>query len=85
MTLGSLVDRLSIVNIKCFNVQDKINQWAKMEFEEFAEVPGREVHTAIQRLVALNLDRNSTMTQIDECLNNAVKEGGAAVDPRIKV
>jgi hypothetical protein len=52
-SLGDLVDRLSIVNIKLFMVQEKVNVAAR-------EGLGLDADT-VYRLSALNLERNRLM------------------------
>jgi hypothetical protein len=69
-SLGDLVDRLSIVNIKLFMVQEKVNVAAR-------EGLGLDADT-VYRLSALNLERNRLMTAIDVV-------GGTRVDARIKL
>lgn len=76
-TLGSLVDRLSVANLKLWFVQEKVNEAAA------AGKPLSAEHT--KQLVGLNLVRNRLMTEIDLCLDRAAKEGKAEVDPRVKL
>ena len=76
-TLGELVDRLITANIKLYMVQDTIHKAA-------ANNEGLDADT-VQKLKALNLDRNKTMTAIDQVLSDAVEQGEAEVDQRIKI
>lgn len=76
-SLGDLVDRLSITNAKLFAVQDLIHQAAKTK-------RGLDADTTA-KLVSLNLERNRLMSDIDRCLNEAVKSGGALIDARVKI
>jgi len=69
-SLGDLVDRLSIVNIKLFMVQERLNSAAR-------DHVGLDADT-VQKLSALNLERNRLMTAIDVV-------GGTRVDARIKL
>jgi hypothetical protein len=69
-SLGDLVDRLSIVNIKLFMVQERLNTAAR-------EGTGLDADT-VQKLSALNLERNRLMTAIDMV-------GGTRVDARVKL
>ena len=69
-TLGSLIDKLSICNIKLFMVQDEIHKAAKLEHGVDGET--------IKNLVTLNRLRNQLMTEID-------REGGGEVEERIKI
>ena len=76
-TLGELVDRLTILNLKLWFVQDAVHK-ASQHGE------GLDAETT-KKLADLNLDRNKTMTQIDLLLDHAIRDGRAEVDPRIKV
>lgn len=69
-TLGSLVDKLSICNIKLFHVQDIVHKAARTN-------EGIDAET-VAKLHALNSQRNKLMVEIDEM-------GGGEVDPRIKM
>ena len=69
-SLGDLVDRLSIVNIKLFMVQERLNSAAR-------DHVGLDADT-VQKLSALNLERNRLMTAIDMA-------GGTRVDARVKL
>jgi len=69
-SLGDLVDRLSITNIKLFMVQEKAHIAAR-------EGLGLDADT-VQKLVALNRERNRLMTAIDMA-------GGGRVDARVKL
>ena len=77
LTLGELVDRLSITNIKLFLVQERAFEAAEAGTDLDADSTGN--------LTSLNLQRNALMTAIDEPLDRAVKTGHADVDPRIKL
>jgi hypothetical protein len=68
--LGDLVDRLSIVNIKLFMVQERVHSAAR-------DGVGIDADT-VQKLSALNLERNRLMTAID-------KAGGGRVDAHVKL
>jgi len=72
-TLGGLVDRLSIVNIKLWFVQDQIHQAEKRG-------QGLDAET-VRKLVHLNLERNRLMTEIDEL----AASGKFRIDSRIKL
>lgn len=76
-SLGSLVDRLSILNLKIWFMQDRVFKAAK-------EGVGLDAETTAA-IASLNLDRNKTMTAIDTLFAEAVKSGKATVDPRVKI
>ncbi len=69
-TLGSLVDKLSIVNIKMFMVQDKVHHAA-------AHGLGLDPETTSQ-LVSLNLQRTNLINELNE-------HDDAVTEPIIKV
>ena len=69
-SLGDLVDRLSIVNIKLFMVQERLNIAAR-------DGTGLDADT-VRSLSALNQERNRLMTAIDMA-------GGSRVDARVKL
>ncbi len=76
-TLGDLVDRLSITNIKLWFVQDEFHK---------AEKEGRGVDAmTVQRSVRLNLERNRLMSEIDQTLADSLRTGTAKTDPRVKL
>jgi hypothetical protein len=75
-TLGSLVDKLSIVNLKLWFIQDRLQQAAATD----KNLDSKDA----QMLVALNRQRNQLATEIDQCLDQAVKSGHAEIDLRPK-
>lgn len=76
-TLGGLVDRLTICNLKLWAVQDVVHKAA-------AAGKGLDPDT-VQKLTALNLERNVLMRQIDETLDTACRTGKALIDLRPKI
>ena len=76
-TLGSLVDKLCICNLKLYATQDVVHGAA-------AAGEGLDPET-VAKLHTLNLQRNRLMTEIDHLLADAVASGHAEVDPRIKI
>lgn len=76
-SFGSLVDKLSIVNIKLYMVQDKVHEAA-------ATGQALDVETT-QQLVLLNQQRNALMREIDQLLHESVSTGKVIVDPRVKL
>ncbi|HLC20936.1 MAG TPA: DUF4254 domain-containing protein [Candidatus Methylomirabilis sp.] len=77
LSLGDLVDRLTTVNLKLWHIQAKVHKAAM----------GKEGldATTVGKLHFLNMQRNSLMREIDETLDEAIKNGHAEVDPRIKI
>jgi hypothetical protein len=76
-TFGELIDRLSIVNVKLFMVQDRVNFSAKTDQSLDAKTT--------KKLVDLNSERNKLMTAIDQCLDDSIRSGRAEVDPHTKL
>lgn len=76
-TLGELVDRLSVTNLKLWFVQDEFHR---------ASREGRGVDkVTVNRSVSLNLERNRLMTEIDECFQRGLETGKTDVDARVKL
>ena len=72
-TLGSLVDKLSIVNIKLYHVQDEV-----YAAEQAGD--GLEAET-VRKLAYLNRQRNKLATEIDVMFASDKRE----VDERLKL
>lgn len=76
-TLGELVDRLSVTNLKLWAVQDEVYKCAKS---------GKDLpNEVVKKLASLNLERNKAMTEIDNCLATAIRTGHVEVDARVKI
>lgn len=84
-TLGSLVDKLSIVNCKLFAVQDWVHKAQAEDADSFGSVGSAVIQAKLKDLVALNGQRNKLMTEIDKALSYAVHSGHVEVEERIKV
>ena len=76
-TLGSLVDKLSVTNLKLWFVQDQVHQAARDKESLPVEV--------VQKLDRLNTQRNQLMAEIDMVLSKAVETGTAQVNHQDKV
>lgn len=75
-SLGDLVDRISIVNIKLWFTQGEIHKAAKEGTGVSAEVASN--------LVSLNMERNRLMSEIDATFAEGVKTGQVRSQSRIK-
>ena len=75
-TLGGLVDRLTVLNLKLWFVQEKVFAASKVGEGLDAETTGK--------LASLNLDRNRTMTALDKLFADGLATGKTNVDPRPK-
>ena len=76
-TPGSLVDKLSICNIKLYHVQEKVNEAARTGEALSAE------YTA--KLVLLNQQRSGLITEYNQALEQALRTGEVEVDPIVKI
>lgn len=76
-SLGSLVDKLSITNIKLFMVQDMVHRAAQ-------SAEGLDAPT-VAKLHTLNMQRTKLMVEIDQTLARALESGTAEVDLRPKL
>lgn len=76
-SLGDLVDKLSIVNIKLWFVQGQIMKAA-------LEDRGASAVTVKQQ-VQLNAERCQLMGEVDRLLNDSIRVGSAPEPPRIKI
>ena len=76
-TLGSLVDKLTVTNLKVWFLQDRLHKAAQAG-------EGLDAET-VAGLHALNLKRNQLASEIDMCLADAVQSGEVEVDPRPKL
>jgi len=77
-TIGQIVDKLSIVNLKTWNAQDVIYKLRHMSWEEFqehfrSEEGCREVYDMIKKSCDLNYQRSQLVTELDEKLVQLVK------------
>jgi hypothetical protein len=83
-TIGSLVDKLSIVNLKLWHVQDWVHKSESMTTAEFC-ANSKEGHEKVKQLAALNKQRNALMTEIDRTVHEAIVAGKSKVEERIKL
>lgn len=62
VSLGGLVDRLVIVNLKIWHLQDWVHNVNNMSQDEFFQTGAKE---KIELLARLNKERNKIMGEID--------------------
>ena len=68
-TLGSLIDKLSIVTTRMWHAQDELYRFRKMTKAEWAKEFGNDpdrVRAILKRACDLNLQRNQLMDAIDK-------------------
>jgi hypothetical protein len=83
--LGELVDRLSIINIKLWHVQDWVHESAEVPLGEFEAQGCENIQAQLQKLKSLNLERTRLMNEIDEAFARGVETGKPVVEARIKI
>jgi len=84
-TIGELVDKLTIVNLKLFAVQDQVYEAAGQEPDDYAARSPAETQEIFRKVAALNLDRNNLIREIDQALAQAVTTGTVPVASNVKV
>ena len=84
-SLGSLIDKLSIVQIKLFNTQQHIIDWNKLTREEFEAIGYEKLRKVCLDLNSLNMERSGLIREIDQTLDAAVRSGKVKVDERVKL
>jgi len=69
-TLGGLVDKLSVVNLKMWNNQELLYEIRRMDFSQFCEKYGKlngltELFETLKKCCDLNVQRNDLIDEID--------------------
>lgn len=77
-TLGSLIDKLSIVNLKMWNAQENFYEIRHMTFEEFkdkffSDEGMLDLYTRFKKGIDLNLQRNILIDEIDKIVIEIVQ------------
>ena len=83
-TIGALVDRLSVVNLKMWWKQEGLYAVRKMDFSQFKEKYGteeglREIYDIFKDATDLNCQRNDLIDELDRRLDGAIKAGAAPI------
>jgi len=83
-TLGSLVDKLSIVNLKMWNAQEMFYKIRHMSFEEFKnryynDEGMEELYKQFKKGIDLNLQRNDLIDEIDFKMLEFLKQAAERV------
>ena len=84
-SLGSLVDKLTIVNLKLWFTQQNLIDWSKISEEEFHALGYDKMRKVTMDLYNLNMERNDLVREIDSTLDAAVRSGKVKVDQRVKL
>lgn len=84
-TLGDLIDKLSIANLKIWHLQEKVYRFSGMTSEEYAAVPSDEAHAVWKKLAKTNLVRTDLISQIDGVFAEALRTGEAPQDAKVKI
>lgn len=70
-TLGSLIDQLSVVNLKMWNAQEKLYHVRKISYEEFKQEFFNEenfvkLYEYFKKACDLNIQRNDLIDEVDK-------------------
>jgi hypothetical protein len=84
-TVGMLIDRLSITNLKMWYIQDILYEIRRMTFEQFKEKYGsddgmKKLYDIFKDACELNYQRNVLVSQVDSLLVRMIIEGAAGKD-----
>lgn len=75
-TLGSLVDKLTIKNLRLWHLED---------IRRDMTLPDSERLDAADKVSLVNQQRNDLIDEIDEFLANAIRGGVKITDPKVKI
>ena len=75
-TLGSLMDKLSIANLRLWHLEDDRRDRSKSDAERLA---------AADKVAQVNSQRNALIDEMDELLDRACRAGRAPRDPKNKL
>jgi len=79
-TLGSLVDKLTTVDLKMWNNQEMLYEIRRMSFEEYkakyfeSEDGAQKLWECLKRACDLNIQRNQLIDEVDEKIIEIVKD-----------
>ena len=87
-TLGSLVDKLTTIDLKMWNNQEMLYEIRRMTFEEYkakyfdTEEGAQKLWECLKRACDLNVQRNQLIDEVDEKVVEIVKAsmGGEDLD-----
>lgn len=77
-TLGSLIDKLTTVNLKMWNAQEILYEIRRMDFDDYkskyfnSEDGAKILWDRLQKATDLNCQRNQLIDEIDEALINMI-------------
>ena len=77
-TLGGLVDKLGIVNLKMWNNQELLYDLRRMSFDEFMlkyfndQNQAKELFECLKKCCDLNVQRNDLIDELDELFRNTL-------------
>lgn len=79
-TIGGLIDSLCTVDLKMFNVQEKLYSIRNMTFEEFKEYYSNEtnlllLYNIFKKSFDLNNQRSQLIDEIDELMIRMIEAG----------
>jgi hypothetical protein len=75
-TLGSLVDKLTIANVRLWHLEDRRRDHS---------LPDQDRLKAADMVAVVNSERNMLIDEIDRLADQAVKDGRFPVVPKVKL
>jgi len=77
-TIGSLIDKLSVVNLKMWNAQDVLYEIRRLSLEQFKEKYQsdegmKQLYDVFQKSCNLNFQRNVLIDDIDKKIVEMIK------------
>jgi len=85
-TLGSLVDKLTTIDLKMWNNQELLYEIRKMTFEEYKETyfetedGAKKLWESLKKACDLNVQRNQLIDEVDEKVVEIVKASMSGED-----
>jgi hypothetical protein len=85
-TLGSLIDKLTTVDLKMWNNQEILYEIRRMSFEEYkakyfdTEDGAQKLWESLKKACDLNLQRNQLIDEVDEKLIEIIKSSLSGED-----
>ena len=78
-TIGSLVDKLSVVNLKMWNAQEGLYEIRRMTLNDFKkkyfnEKGIEELFNSLNKAADLNVQRNNLIDEIDKTVLNLIDD-----------
>lgn len=85
-TLGSLVDKLTTIDLKMWNNQEMLYEIRRMSFEEYkakyfdTEEGAQKLWECLKKACDLNVQRNQLIDEVDEKIVEIIKDAVSGSD-----